>query len=141
MYFVDSNTCIYFMNGKFPSIREKFLSISPKNIKISSVVKGELLLGAFKSRIREATTEKVEKFLKPFEIVDFTDKMSYDYAEIRKDLEFAGTPIGANDLLIAATVLHENAILITHNVDEFSRVNGLKIEDWVEDNTYPPFQH
>jgi len=73
--------------------------------------------------------------------VDFTDKMSYDYAEIRKDLEFAGTLIGANDLLIAATVLHENAILITHNVDEFSRVNGLKIEDWVEDNTYPPFQH
>ena len=48
MYFVDSNTCIYFMNGKFPSVREKFLSVSPKEIKISSVVKGELLLGAFK---------------------------------------------------------------------------------------------
>ena len=133
MYFIDSNTCIYFMNGKFPSVREKFLSVSPKEIKISSVVKGELLLGAFKSHTREKTTEKVEQFLKPFEIVDFTDKMSYSYAEIRKDLELVGTPIGANDLLIAATVLHEKGILITHNANEFSRVNGLKIEDWVVD--------
>ena len=133
MYFVDSNTCIYFMNGKYPSVREKFLSVSPKEIKISSVVKGELLLGAFKSRTREKTTEKVENFLKPFEIVDFTDKMSYDYAEIRKDLEHAGTPIGANDLLIAAAALHEKATLITHNTDEFSRVPDLKIEDWVEE--------
>ena len=121
------------MNGKFPSVREKFLSVSPKEIKISSVVKGELLLGAFKSHTREKTTEKVEKFLKPFEIVDFTDKMAYSYAEIRKDLELAGTPIGANDLLIAATVLHEKGTLITHNANEFSRVNGLKIEDWVVD--------
>ena len=100
MYFIDSNTCIYFMNGKFPSVREKFLSVSPKEIKISSVVKGELLLGAFKSHTREKTTEKVEKFLKPFE-------------------------------MIAATVLHEKGTLITHNANEFSRVNGLKIEDWV----------
>lgn len=133
MYFVDSNTCIYFMNGKYPSVREKFLSVSPKEIKISSVVKGELLLGAFKSKTREKTTEKVEKFLKPFEIVNFTGKMAYSYAEIRKDLELAGTPIGANDLLIAATVLYEKGTLITHNANEFSRVNGLKIEDWVVD--------
>ena len=121
------------MNGKFPSVREKFLSVSPKEIKISSVVKGELLLGAFKSWTRKATTEKVEKFLKPFEVVDFTDKMSYNYAEIRKDLELADTPIGANDLLIAAAALHEKAILITHNADEFSRVKDLKIEDWIEE--------
>ena len=132
MYIVDSNTCIYFMNGKYTSVREKFLSTSPKNIKISSVVKGELLLGAFKSQTREQTTKKVEKFLKPFDVIDFTDKMSYDYAEIRKDLEQAGKTIGANDLLIAATALNERAILVTHNVDEFSRVKGLKIEDWVE---------
>lgn len=133
MYIVDSNTCIYFMNGKYPSVRDKFLSISPKDIKISSVVKAELLLGAFKSQTRDQTTKKVEKFLKPFDIVDFSDKMAYDYAEIRAALEKSGNPIGANDLLIAATALHKNAILVTHNLDEFSRVQGLKIEDWVEE--------
>ena len=133
MYIVDSNTCIYFMNGKYTSVRDKFLSISPKDIKISAVVKGELLLGAFKSKTREQTTDKVEKFLEPFEIIDFNEKMAYDCAEIRKNLELAGTPIGANDLLIAATALNENAILVTHNVDEFSRVKRLRIEDWVEE--------
>ena len=82
----------------------------------------------------EKTTEKVEQFLKPFEIVDFTDKMSYEYAKIRKDLELAGTPIGgANDLLIAAAAVYEKATLITHNTDEFSRVSDLKIEDWVKE--------
>lgn len=133
MYFVDSNTCIYFMNGKYPSVREKFLAILPKEIKISAVVKSELLLGAFKSQTREKTTEKVERFLKPFEVVDFTNEMAYDYAELRKDLEKDGTPIGANDMFIAATALHERATLITHNIDEFSRVKGLKIVDWVEE--------
>lgn len=133
MYIVDSNTCIYFMNGKYPSVRDKFLSISPKDIKISSVVKGELLLGAFKSQTREQTTKKVEKFLKPFDVIDFTDKMSYDYAEIRATLEKSGNSIGANDLLIAATALNQKATLVTHNIDEFSRIQSLEIEDWVKE--------
>ena len=133
MYIVDSNTCIYFLNGKYQSVRDKFLSISPKDIKISSVVKGELLLGAFKSQTREQTAKKVEKFLKPFDVVDFSDKMAYDYAEIRATLEKSGNSIGANDLLIAATALNKKATLVTHNTDEFSRVQGLDIEDWVEE--------
>ena len=132
MYLIDTNTCIYFLNGKYPSVREKFLSVSPGEIKISAVVKSELLLGAFKSKSRKKTTEHVEKFLQPFEIVDFTDAMTYDYAEIRKNLEQSGKIIGANDLLIAATAVHENAILVTHNTNEFSRVKGLKVIDWVE---------
>ena len=103
-----------------------------KNGKIDFVIKC-YLSGAFKSRTKEKTTEKVEQFLKPFEIVDFTDKMSYEYAKIRKDLELAGTPIGANDLLIAAAAVHEKATLITHNTDEFSRVPDLEIEDWVKE--------
>ena len=121
------------MNGKYQSVREKFLSISPKDIKISSVVKGELLLGAFKSQTREQTTKKVEKFLKPFDVLDFSDGMAYDYAEIRSILEKSGNPIRANDLLIAATALNKKAILVTHNTDEFSRIQGLDIEDWVEE--------
>lgn len=103
-----------------------------KTVKTDFVIKC-YLSGAFKSRTREKTTEKVEQFLKPFEIVDFTDKMSYEYAKIRKDLEPAGTPIGANDLLIAAAAVHEKATLIAHNTDEFSRVPDLKIEDWVKE--------
>ena len=103
-----------------------------RTVKLIFVIKC-YLSGAFKSRTKEKTTEKVEQFLKPFEIVDFTDKMSYEYAKIRKDLELAGTPIGANDLLVAAAAVHEKATLITHNTDEFSRVPDLEIEDWVKE--------
>lgn len=132
MYFIDSNTCIYFMNGNFfSSVKDKFLSISPKEIKITAIVKAELLLGAFKSNTKEQTVKKIEKFLKPFEIVDFMDEMTYEYAAIRKESEQSGSPISANDLFIAATTLHNNAILVTHNTDEFARVKNLKIGDWV----------
>ncbi len=62
-----------------------------------------------------------------------TDKISYTYAEIRALLEKSGNSIGANDLLIAATALNKNATLVTHNINEFSRVPGLNIEDWVKE--------
>ena len=132
MYFVDSNTCIYFMNGKYPSVRDKFLSISPKEIKVSSVVKAELLLGAYKSRNREQTTRKVLNFLKPFEIVPFTDEMTDDYAEIRSELEKSGKPIGANDCFIAATARYKKGIIVTNNADEFSRISKLELVNWVK---------
>ncbi len=132
MYFVDTNTCIYFMNGKYPSVKERFLSISPKEIKIPTVVKAELLLGAYKSQASEQTVKKVKKFLEPFEIISFTDDMTEDYAEIRAKLELSGKTIGANDYFIAVTARNKKGILVTHNVGEFSRVDNLEIEDWVK---------
>lgn len=138
MYFVDTNTCIYFMNGKFPSVRDKFLSLSPKRIKIASVVKAELLLGAYKSQTREQTLQKVEQFLKPFEVVSFSDEMTAEYADIRSELERAGKNIGGNDYLIVAITRNKNGILVTHNVDEFSRIKNLKIVDWVVESPPPP---
>ena len=133
MYFIDTNTCIYFLNGKYSSVREKFLSKSPKEIKISVIVKAELLLGAYKSQTKEQTLKKVENFLKPFEIIPFSDDITEDYATIRSELELAGKTMGANDYLIAATARNKNGILVTHNVDEFSRVSNLKLEDWVKE--------
>ncbi len=132
IYLVDTNTCIYFLNGKYRSVYEKFLSVSPSEIKISAIVKAELLLGAYKSQAKRQTLKKVERFLEPFEIIDFTDAMTPVYAEIRSDLELAGKKIGANDLLIAATAKCLGVKLVTHNVGEFSGVKGLKVADWVK---------
>lgn len=130
MYFLDTNTCIYFLNGKYPAIRDRMLMIPPRQIKIPSPVKAELLLGAYKSQTRERTTEKVLAFLKPFEVIPFTDDMTKEYADIRAEQETSGTPIGANDYFIAAITRNMNGTLITHNTDEFSRVNRLQLEDW-----------
>ncbi len=87
------------------------------------------MLGAYKSSKSE-TLERTKQFLELFEVIPFSDEMSYTYAKIRKELESKGKTIGANDLFIAAAALNKEAILVTHNTREFIRIAGLQLEDW-----------
>ncbi len=129
MYFLDTNTCIDFLRNLSESVRSRFLSVPLNEIKIPVVVKAELLLGAYKSTKTE-TLERTIQFLDLFEVISFSDEMSYTYAKIRKELEVNGNKIGANDLFIAAAALNKEAILVTHNTREFIRIDGLQLEDW-----------
>jgi tRNA(fMet)-specific endonuclease VapC len=131
LFCLDTNTCIYFLNGKYRSVKDKILATPPNKIAIPAVVKAELLFGAYKSRKKEENIEKVEQFLEPFEILSFVDMMTYVYADIRQKVESVGISIGPNDLFIAAIVKFYEGMLITNNVQEFSRVDGLNIENWV----------
>lgn len=72
MYYLDTNTCIYFLNGKYESIEIKMLETPSNDLYIPSIVKAELLLGAIKSNSKKSTIDKVERFLEPFEIISFT---------------------------------------------------------------------
>ena len=132
MYFLDTNTCIYFLNGTYQYIKKKILSTSPNEIAIPSMVKAELMLGAYKSKNRDGNMEKVEKFLEHFEIVSFSDMMTYVYADIRYKTEISGCIVGPNDLSIASIVKFHEGILVTNNVKEFKRIEGLKFENWSE---------
>ena len=132
MYFLDTNTCIYFLNGKYEFIRDKILATPPNEIQIPAIVKAELLLGAYKSKKRKENIEKVEKFLESFEVIPFIDLITYTYAEIRNDIEKKGEVIGPNDMLIASIVKFHEGILVTNNVKEFERIKGLKIENWAK---------
>ncbi len=129
-YYLDTNICIYYLKGLNSVLLEKLHSHNINEIKIASIVKAELLYGAAKSKKREDNTSKVEKFLLPFEIISFEDKAAELYAHIRADMAGKGTPIGPNDLIIAATVLANSGTLITNNEQEFSRVAGLTTENW-----------
>ena len=129
-YFLDTNICIYFLKNTYPDIRKNLQNNKPAEIKIASVVKAELLFGAMKSQKPKANKQKIESFLSPFKVVPFGDAETEAYATLRTRMEKSGTPIGANDMLIAATVIANNGTLITHNVKEFKRIRGLKIQDW-----------
>ena len=131
-YLLDTNTCINYLNGKSEKIRNKLESKQPEEIMVCAVVKAELFYGALKSGRPEENLEKVHKFLDRFVSLPFDDTTAEKYGEIRVDLEKAGTPIGPNDLLIAAIAAVNNSILVTHNTREFRRVRKLKIEDWEE---------
>lgn len=129
-YHLDTNICIYALKGIYPEIKNVMMRVGAFDIKIPSIVKAELLLGAKKSRMPEKTESLIAQFLSPYEIVPFDEQASLAYAEIRSNLEKTGKIIGPNDLIIAATVLSRNGTLITHNSREFKWVKNLKIEDW-----------
>lgn len=130
MFYLDTNTCIYYLNGTFPLLQQKLLAHRPAEITVPSIVKAELLYGAFKSQRREENLDSVRRFLQPFAVATFGDPEAEHYSQIRADLEKAGTPIGPNDLIVAATVRAQQGTIVTHNVSEFSRVTELTIEDW-----------
>ena len=130
IYLLDTNVCIGYLNGRSPLVRQRLKALDPGTIRLCSVVRAELAYGAAKSREREHTLAKLDKFFAAFESLPFDDRAALNY-------ERQGTPIGPNDLLIAAIALANQAALVTTNTREFARVKGLEIENW-EGDTYPP---
>lgn len=129
-YLLDTNTCIKYLNGKSESIRRHVEKNHPEDITICSVVKAELFYGSMKSKYPEQNLQKQKRFLNRFVSYPFDDETAEIYGNIRSKLEKAGTPVGPNDLMIAATALVRNIILVTHNTREFNRIEGLLLEDW-----------
>jgi tRNA(fMet)-specific endonuclease VapC len=130
MYLLDTNACIRILNGSSAPLIERLRSVPRSSVRLSSVVKAELLYGARNSARIAENLRLLERFFDTIASLPFDDRCAEAYGVLRQELERAGTPIGPNDLLIAATARAHNAVLITHNVREFSRVSELKIEDW-----------
>jgi tRNA(fMet)-specific endonuclease VapC len=111
-------------------IKEKIVSTNPSNIKIPSIVKAELLYGAEKSQQKAKNLSTIKLFLEPFEIIPFDEECSLVYSKIRSAMELKGMVIGPNDIIIAATVLAKNGVLVTNSTKEFEKVKNLKLENW-----------
>ena len=107
------------------------------DVGVSSVTVAELRYGAERSSRPAQNHEALDAFLLPLEVLGFgPEGAAAAYGRVRAALERAGTPIGPLDTLIAAHALSLGVALVTNNVREFSRVSGLKIEDWTrEDGT------
>ncbi len=130
MYLLDTNTCIQFLNGRSLHVANRLRAHSPSQLKLCSVVKAEILYGAARSIHPEPTRLLMEGFFSHYESFVFDDAAAASYGSIRQSPAIAGTPIGPNDLLIAAIALSRGMILVSHNTREFSRVPDLVIEDW-----------
>ncbi|KKI97990.1 twitching motility protein PilT [Prochlorothrix hollandica PCC 9006 = CALU 1027] len=131
VYLLDTNICIYLLNRHGDSeLLRRFSVRPPSDFKLCSIVKSELYYGAYKSRNFSQNLLKLERFFQEFESLSLDDKAAQLAGNIRSHLSKLGTPIGPNDLLIAAIALAHNLTLITHNTREFDRVNGLQYEDW-----------
>ena len=130
IYLLDTNACIQLWQRKNLTIRNSFAQFSPADIALCSVVKAELLFGALRSEQKDNNLHLLQKLFAPLHSFDFDDNAAEHYAQIRAELTAQGNLIGANDLMIGAIARANKATLITHNVAEFERVQGLAIEDW-----------
>ncbi len=119
------------MNNHPREVIQKCRSVGVGNIYISSITTSELCYGVNKSQKIKENSKRLEEFLKPFTVISYDEKASLCYGEIRANLEKKGNIIGSLDMLIAAHALSEDLILVTNNTKEFSRIETLKVENWV----------
>jgi tRNA(fMet)-specific endonuclease VapC len=132
-YILDTNICIYIINQKPPVILAKFQSIPLGEIGISIITLAELYYGAVKSASPDKNISALNRFVIPLEIFNFDHSAALEYGIIRSNLEKKGTPIGSLDMLIAAHAKSMDFIVVTNNEKEFSRVEGLRIENWIKE--------
>jgi tRNA(fMet)-specific endonuclease VapC len=129
-YLLDPNTCIRYLNGRAPAVRQRLAAMRRDDIAVYAPVKAELFYGAARSHDPLRSRQRQLVFLDQFVSLPFDDRAAEAYGEIRAALVVRGTPIGANDLLIAAIAVAYGITLVTHNTGEFGRVIGLFLEDW-----------
>lgn len=127
---LDTNVWIHLLKTPTGRCAKQFRSTPKHEIVTCSIVRAELMHGALKYGNRQKRTQLIERSLAPFVSYAFDDEDAEVYADIRNALELSGTPIGPYDLQIAAIAVRRQLTVVTGNVREFSRVEGLKVEDW-----------
>lgn len=129
-YLLDTNVCVDYLNGRFPSVTERIRRSPPRDLCTSAVVVAELRYGADRSLNRERNHQRLDVFTADITCVDFDPAAASRYGLVRSALEAQGLPIGSNDMLIAAHALALGLILVSDNLREFERVAGLEVESW-----------
>ncbi len=131
-YLLDTNVLSHLLKHPAGSVAAKVAGLDGSEICTTIIVACELRYGARKKGSPNLAG-KVDRLLQSLDVVPLETGIDDHYAEIRVALERPGTPIGPNDLLIAAHARALNLTLVTGNTDEFSRVPGLRVENWLED--------
>lgn len=130
MYILDTNICIFAIKKKFPELLDKISVRLNDGVFISSLTVAELEYGVSNSLYPEKNRIALLEFLSIFNILDFRETDAVPYGIIKTNLRRNGNVIGPIDMLLAAQGISNNMTMVTNNIKEFQRVEGLKIEDW-----------
>lgn len=129
-YLVDTNVCIEYLRNRNRRVIDRFEAMDPTDIVLCSVVLGELYYGAFYSADPPRNLALLARLVALVTRAPYDGDAALAYGQLRAQLAKQGAVIGPNDLQIAAIALTRNLTLVTHNLREFSRVPGLRLEDW-----------
>lgn len=130
-YMLDTNICIFVIKNKHESVLAELKAKRERGISISAITLAELEHGVAASAFPEKNALALMQFMAIAACLPFTHKAAAEYGRLRASLQKRGTPIGPLDMLIAAHARSEGRTLVTNNVREFARVDGLAMEDWV----------
>ena len=131
IYLLDTNIISDLVRNPAGKITEKIKEVGEDKVCTNLIIASELQYGAYKKQSARLT-KQLNAILSAIEILPIESDTDKEYAKLRVYLEQKGTPIGPNDMFIAAHALAKNLILITANIDEFKRVPGLMIENWLD---------
>ena len=129
-YMLDTNICIYVMKNYPLELQEKFNSLA-EQLCISCITLGELHYGAEKSARRVESLTAIELFTARLDVLPFEAKAAAHYGQVRAELELKGTPCGPHDMQIGGHARSEGLIVVTNDIREFSRMPGVRVENWV----------
>lgn len=130
---LDTNVCIRVLRDRPAFVRPRF-NAEAAALSLSTIVLTELLHGAAKSARPAENRQEVERFAARVEVLPFDEAAADHAADIRATLEREGRPIGGYDVLIAGHARSRGLIVVTGNLGEFTRVAGLRCEDWLDEN-------
>jgi tRNA(fMet)-specific endonuclease VapC len=133
-WMLDTNTLVYVLNARpqHQRVLDRFNEHDSQKLCLSSITLAELRFGVAQSQRRDETQKKLDRVIGALTVMPFEDDAAMAYGVLRAALQAEGQPIGPLDTLIAGHALSEGATLVTNNLREFSRVKGLRLENWIE---------
>lgn len=129
-YLLDTDICIYIAKRKPAKVLARLERLQSGDVGMSLISYIELVYGAYKSRRVDKNLASIEQLAQVIPVQMPDGAVARHYGRVRAELERKGSPIGAYDLLIAAHALSLGLILVSNNTREFSRVEGLRVENW-----------
>jgi len=130
-YMLDTDMCSYIIREHPVSVHQRFQKLTMEQVCISVGTYAELVYGVERSSSRRVNRPVIEDFVRHLDVVEWDTDAADQYGMIRAELEANGNPIGAMDMMIAAHAKSMKAVLVTNNQKHFTKVKGLKVENWI----------
>ena len=130
LYLLDTNICIYIAKQRPPAAARRFADLAAGTVGMSLITSGEVRFGAEKSTRRDETLAALVRLIELIPVIELGANVGEAYGVLRAQMERAGTPVGNNDLWIAAHAISLGVTLVSNNTREFARVPGLALENW-----------
>ena len=129
-YMLDTDMCSYIIKEHPESVRQRFQTLAMEQLCVSVVTYAELIYGVERSSSKRINRPIIEDFVRHLDVMNWDTEAADQYGVIRAELEAAGTPIGAMDMMIAAHAKSIKAVLVTNNQKHFTKVKGMKVDNW-----------